>query len=189
MKLGSIINRLMPMLEDARWAEEALNKDDNQFTRRAYIRNVFSMIEGSIWVLKQIVLHAPVERGKIKRLSAAEYALLSDKTYELKSNGETKELVKHLKLPENVRFTFNVLFKYFNAEIDLGVGTLTWSNFLAAQSIRNRIAHPKNPEAFIISDDEIVICKETCSWFNQCMVLLFETLAATSNTNKEENAQ
>ena len=188
MNLRSIINRLMPILEDAQWAEEALDKEDNQFTRRAYVRNIFSMIEGSIWVLKQVVLHAPVENGKIKRLSVAEYALLDDKTYELKSNGEPKELVKHLKLPENVRFTFNILFKYFNAEIDLGVGTLTWSNFLAAQSIRNRIAHPKTPEAFIISDDEIAICKETCSWFNECMALFFETLVANSNSSKGENA-
>lgn len=38
----------MPMIKDAHWAEEALEKEDNQFTRRAYIRNVFAMIEGSI---------------------------------------------------------------------------------------------------------------------------------------------
>lgn len=28
----------MPMLEDARWAEDLLDKEDNQFTRRTYNR-------------------------------------------------------------------------------------------------------------------------------------------------------
>ena len=55
MKLGEIKNRLMPMLEDAHWAENALEIEDNQFTRRAYIRSLFAQIEGSIWVMKQTV--------------------------------------------------------------------------------------------------------------------------------------
>jgi hypothetical protein len=126
VKLGDIKDRLMPLLEDARWAEQALDKEDNQFTRRAYIRSFFAMIEGSIWVLKQTVLHASVPKGKITRLSPAEYALLSDKTYELKSNGQIKEQTKYLKLSENCRFTFDVLAKYFGAEFNLGVGTVSF---------------------------------------------------------------
>jgi len=72
MKLGEITDRLMPIREDAHWAEDALDKEDNQFTRRAYIRSLFAMIEGSILVLKQVVLHAPVQQSKVKRLSPAE---------------------------------------------------------------------------------------------------------------------
>jgi 1,2-phenylacetyl-CoA epoxidase PaaB subunit len=75
MKIREITDRLMPMLEDVRWAEEALEREDNQFTRRAYVRSLFALIEGSIWVLKQTVLYAPTSNGKEKRISAAEYAL------------------------------------------------------------------------------------------------------------------
>ena len=169
------------MLEDAQWAEEALEKEDNQFTRRAYIRSLFAMIEGSIWVLKQTVLHTPVPEGQIRTLSAAEYALLSDKTYNLKSNGQPKEQTKYLKLPDNFRFTFSVLGKFLDTSFDLGVGTVAWSNFLEAQAIRNRITHPKIPEDFEVSDDEIATCKETCSWFNQLILFFFNTLVLNAN--------
>lgn len=188
MKIGDIKDRLMPMIEDAHWTEEALDKEDNQFTRRAYIRSIFAMIEGSVWVLKQIVLHAPVQEGHVKRLSAAEYALLSDKTYELKSNGQPKEQTKYLKLPDNFRFTFNVLKKYFKADLDLGIGTVAWNNFLEAQKIRNRITHPKTSEEFEVSNSEIAVCKETCSWFNKLIVAFFNSLISNATTGVGNNA-
>lgn len=178
MRLRYIKDRLMPMIEDAHWAEEALDKEDNQFTRRAYIRSLFAMIEGSIWVLKQIVLHAPVQEGHVKRLSVAEYALLSDRTYDLKSNGQPKEQTKYLKLPDNIRFTFGVLEKYFKADFELGIGKVAWDNFLEAQAIRNRITHPKTSEEFEVSDSEIATCKETCSWFNELIVAFFNSLVS-----------
>ncbi len=183
MKLRNIKDRLMPMIEDAHWAEEALDKEDNQFTRRAYIRSFFGMIEGSIWVLKQTVLLAPVQEGRIKRISAAEYALLSDKTYDLKSNGQPKEQTKYLKLPDNFKFTFGVLEKYFKADFDLGIGTIAWDNFLKAQAIRNRITHPKTSEEFEVTDSEIAICKEACSWFNELIVTFFNSLVS-NGTNQ-----
>lgn len=178
-------DKIMPILEDALWAESALNSEDNKFTRRAYIRSLFSMIEGTVWILKQTVLHAPVRDGKPKRLSPAEYALLSDKTYDLTSSGEPKEQTKFLKLPENVRFTFNILSKYFGIKFDLGVGSTNWNFFLEAQKIRNRIAHPKTPEEFNISDDEIQTCKMVCSWFN---LLILKVLKGIASTKKQNNA-
>ena len=178
----------MPMIEDAQWAEEALDKEDNQFTRRAYIRNVFAMIEGSIWVLKQTVLHAPASEGKTKKILPAEFALLSDKTYELKSNGQTKEQTKYLKLPENFRFTFSVLTKYFGTEFNLGVGTIAWDNFRAAQEIRNRITHPKTVAEFKVTDIEIATCKEVCSWFNDLIVTFFNGIIVNVEKNAGKHA-
>ena len=93
MKVGDISDSLMPMLEDGKWAEGALEKDDNQFTRRAYVRSMFSIIEGPIWVLKQTILQATVPKGRIVKMSVAEYSLLSDRSYDLKSNGIIQEKV------------------------------------------------------------------------------------------------
>jgi hypothetical protein len=182
MKIIDIKDRLMPMIDDAHWAEQALDKEDNQFTRRAYIRSMFAMIEGSIWVLKQTVLHAPTADGKPKRLSIAEYALLSDKSFELKNNGETKEQTKYLKLPENFKFTFNILSKSFGIKFDLGIGSTAWQNFLKAQEIRNRITHPKTAAEFEVSNAEILVCTEACSWFNELIANFFNGL--TSNLKK-----
>lgn len=182
MQIGDIKNLLMPMLDDAHWAEQALDKDDNQFTRRAYIRSVFAMIEGIVWSLKQTVLQAPVSNGKIKRLSAGEYELLSDKSYDLKSNGEIREQTKHLKLPDNVRFTFKVLAEYFGIGFDLGVDTPLWGKFLAAQEIRNRITHPRTSVEFTVTDHEIEVCEQACSWFNN---LVFRFVGGLATQGRE----
>ncbi|WP_219033282.1 hypothetical protein [Shewanella algae] len=188
MKLGDIKDNLMPMLDDAHWAENALDADDNQFTRRAYIRSLFALIEGSIWVLKQTVLLAPVKQGNVKRLTAAEYALLSDKTFDLKSNGQPKEQTKFLKLPENIRFTFSVVEKYFGMKIDLEVGKEPWNKFLEAQQVRNRITHPKTPSDFVVSDSEITACKDACSWFNELVATFFNGLVRSKAGGAEGNA-
>ncbi len=188
MKLGDRRERLMSMIEDALWAENILEKEDNQFTRRAYIRSLFSMIEGAVWVLKQTVLLAPTSNGNIKKFTAVEYALLSDKTYELKSNGEPKVQTKYLKLPENFRFTFKILGKYFRINLNIGVGTVAWENFLQIQKVRNRITHPKTPTDFEVSDKEIDITKEVCSWFNELIFGFFNSLVTKTDGNGSQNA-
>jgi hypothetical protein len=179
MKLRDVIDRIMPMLEDARWAENALDCEDNQFTRRAYIRNVFAMIEGCVWALKQLVLDAPTKTGNPKKLPLADYSLISETTYELKSNGQIRTQPKFLKLPENVRFTFGLLEKYFQAKADLGVGGKSWADFVKVQEIRNRITHPKSSAQFTVSDEEIEMCKNVCSWFNSLIANFIETLVAS----------
>ena len=176
MKVGDISDSLMPMLEDGKWAEGALEKDDNQFTRRAYVRSMFSIIEGSIWVLKQTILQATVPKGRIVKMSVAEYSLLSDRSYDLKSNGIIQEKVKYLKLPDNLVFTFGLLAKYFGAEFNLGIGEVEWENFRKAQVIRDRITHPKAPAEFNISDAEIAICRATSTWFNKLIAAFFDRL-------------
>ncbi len=91
MKVKDIKDRLMPMLDDAHWAEEALEKDDNQFTRKSLHSKRLCDDQGTIWALKETVLHAPAPKGKTKWLLPGEYAILSDKSYELKANGQIKK--------------------------------------------------------------------------------------------------
>lgn len=177
MTIDDLDNTLDPLIQDIHWAEKVLDKEDNQFTRRAYIRSLFSTIEGSVWVLKKTLLHIAVHEGHIKNLSVAEFALLSDITYDLKNNGEPKEQEKHLKLPQNIRFTFDIFGKYFKIKFDLHIGQVEWNHFLDAQMIRNRIAHPKMPQNFEITDSEIEICKDACSWFLNLLLELYEGLA------------
>ena len=185
MRVGDISDSLMPMLEDGKWAEDSLEKDDNQFTRRAYVRSMFSIIEGSIWVLKQTILHATAPKGHIIKMSVAEYSLLSDRSYDLKNNGAIQEKVKHLKLPDNLVFTFGLLTKYFGAKFDLGIGTVKWENFIKAQAIRDRITHPKAPAEFKVSDAEIAICQATSTWFNSLIAAFFDRLKFNAKKNKK----
>lgn len=118
-------------------------------------------------------------------MSIAEYALLSEESYELKSNGEPKVQTKFLRLPDNIRFIFSLINKLFQANIDLGIGKQEWEKFRKALEIRHRIIHPKESKAFEITDKEIKMCKEVCSWFNVLVHECFEAITQTSKKVKE----
>ncbi len=109
MNLEQIRESLLVIMHDAAESERFLNtKPASQFARRTFIRSTFSTTEGAIWLLKTVCLKANPGKGS-PRLTIAEYALLKEQTYELKSNGEFKTSVKFLKLPDNIRFTFKMI--------------------------------------------------------------------------------
>lgn len=165
MKMRDIQQPMLKLIEDAAEAEALLAEKDSQFFRRAYIRSVFASIEGITWLIKQVCLKAQSPKGP-RRISLAEYALLSDQTYELKNNGEPSVQTKFLKLADNLRFTAKVVARLFGITLELGVGTITWEKFVKAISVRNRITHPKAAEEMTISDEDISLCKDVSGWFN-----------------------
>lgn len=179
MKMRDIKEPMLKLLEDAAEAEALLDEKDTQFFRRAYIRSIFALIEGTIWLIKQVCLKAKPHRGH-RFIDVAEYALLTDQSYELKNNGEPSVQTKYLKLPDNLRFTAKVVQRLFQATLDLGVGTTKWENFLKSVRVRNRITHPKTAEELTIKDDEISLCKEVSSWFNDLVYAFFQGVLTTS---------
>jgi hypothetical protein len=179
MKMRDIQEPMMKLLEDGVEAEGLLDEKDNQFFRRTYIRSIFASIEGTIWLIKQVCLKAKPHRGH-RLIGVAEYALLTDHSYELKNNGEPSVQTKHLKLPDNLRFTVNVVQRLFGARLELGVGTTKWDNFLKTVRIRNRVTHPKTAEELTITDEEIALCKEVSSWFNDLAYAFFQGVLTTS---------
>lgn len=188
MKLGDIKQPLLKLLYDAGEAETLLETNDSQFARRSYVRILFVYVEGATWLLKQACLKAKSPAG-VRRIKPAEYALLSDESYELKNNGETVVQTKFLRLPENVLFCIKVFNRLFGAEIDLGVGTTKWEGFLNALKIRHRITHPRNVSEFDITDDEIELCKRVCSWFNDMLHVCFQAMLRVSKSHDNNTEQ
>jgi hypothetical protein len=165
MVLRELKDPLIVLLQDAEEAETNLDANpESQFARRTYIRSIFSALEGTVWLLKTACLAAVDATGK-QLFTPAELALLREESYELRSNGEIKVSAKFLKLPDNIRFIYKFINKRFNSNIDTGSGGKKWEQFLISLEIRNRITHPKNTTAFIISDEETEICKGTSQWF------------------------
>ena len=93
-------------------AASALSKaNDSQFTRRAYIRSVFALIEGNIFQMKAMVLKSH-EEGHIS-LSIGELSLLKEESYDLADNGDYKVRSKFLQLQENIKFTLTLFARLY----------------------------------------------------------------------------
>ena len=184
MTIGQIKDSLMALLEDAGEAEAYLDTNPkSQFAKRTYIRSIFSCIEGTIWILKDVCFNAKPMKGK-RTMSVAEYALLKEESYELRNNGETSTSSKFLRLPDNIKFTFKTINKLFRSDIDLKIGKKEWTDFLESIEIRNRITHPKKATSFTITDKEITRCKNTSSWFND---LTHESMQAFLKEGTQNN--
>jgi RiboL-PSP-HEPN len=168
--LGEVARRIRKLLEDACVAEDYLNSNNSQFARRTYIRSTFAYMEGTIWVLKQLIIQT-VSQSKavtnpLQLLSLAELALLSDISYNLKENGEPYEQPKFLPMQKNLRLTVSVFNRFTRSSIDLQTNSTTWNRFNQIIQVRNRITHPKNVGDIDITDEEIQHAIEVCNWFN-----------------------
>jgi hypothetical protein len=40
-----------------------------------------------------------------------------------------------------------------------------WETFRKAMKVRDRLAHPKDPGALLVTDEELNQCKESVNWF------------------------
>ncbi|KUJ51825.1 hypothetical protein [Chryseobacterium sp. JAH] len=187
MKVGDIKKGLEPLLDDAFESEELLSKNRNsQFYRRVYIRSLFAYVEGSIWVMKQVCLKAKSIDGIQRKINISEYSILTEESYELKGNGDIKTGSKAINILDNIKFTFKTINKLFNGNLDFGVGSTNWEKLIIAKNVRNRITHPKNEKDMIISDDEILICEEVCSWFNILIHDCFNLFIESGNRIKKQ---
>ncbi|MGH7990946.1 MAG: hypothetical protein ACREDS_12250 [Limisphaerales bacterium] len=168
--LGDVSRRIQKLLEDACAAENYLRNNDSQFARRAYIRSTFAYMEGTVWLLKQLILQTTFQSKAITNplnyLSPSELALLSDISYDVKDNGESYEQPKFLPLNKNLRFTMNVLNRFTSSSVKLETDSKIWSRFNQMLKVRHRITHPKNSEEIDITNTEIQHAIEVCRWFN-----------------------
>ena len=162
-KLHDLTNPIVQFAADAGQAENNVDAEDTQYNRRATVRALFAMIEGTIFFLKQTALATSTVKKDV--LTTGELILLQDQTAEINTKGESELRTKYIRLQDNLKFTSHILRKLYGITIELGIGTKDWKNFVEAIAIRNRITHPKSTEDFLINDTNLQTIREVSSWF------------------------
>jgi hypothetical protein len=188
MTFRELKQTLLTISEDAGDAESYLEHNiHSQFARRVYVRSIFSGIEGTLFLLKTVCLNAKTN-NELRKISIAEYIVLKEEAYELNNNGEPLVQDKFFRLPENLKFTFRIINKLFNAKIDLNLKGNHWNEFLSAIKVRNRITHPKKVDSLLITDSEIEMCKNSSLWFNDITIEAIEAIWRIGRSlDKEED--
>src|SRR6266478_6508238 len=116
---------LMALFEDIRTAERELKENDSQFIRRAYVRTVFSSVEGFAFTLKKIALDKP------ELFTAGELALLREEDSHLTGSGEVRVGRQFQRTAENLRFAFSAFMRFHGRTTSLPVDE-GWNIFVAA---------------------------------------------------------
>jgi hypothetical protein len=147
---------------DAIVSHSRAKEEGTDYARRQYVRSVFAMIEGTIYVMKLLA-----KRPDIERFSAAELSLLSEESYDLNDMGKPIIRPHYLKLEKNIKFSFSMYAKSCDVSYILPVQEPGWNALKQSIKVRNRLMHPKNPGDLDVTNDELNNVEIADEWFNQ----------------------
>ena len=137
-----------------------MEANDDQATRRDFVRTVFAAIEGWILDYRQGVQES---LGNIRDLSPAEEAAFAEVNYTLTETGKLREQTQFFPTTTMFRFATRLVEQECGQPI-IDFSSREWKNFNDAFAIRNRVTHPKSIRDLNISADEIAIVRAAYEW-------------------------
>jgi hypothetical protein len=156
---SKLANELLDDVQDNYLRVEADNRASD---RRNYVRSVFAMLEGVTHLRKQIALEREAT-GQIE-LTAAERALILEEQYDLNDKGEVRISSKYPRLPQNMRFSYELTRRAISKAPELDTSGEGWMALKNAIRIRHRITHPKSPEDLVVTDDDLATMGCLSEW-------------------------
>ena len=152
-RLGELVDELRGDVDQA--IEEMEDYDDDQFSRRTYVRTVFAMIEGAVFALKQEALEQSC-LGKFD-LSSDDLAKLAEKS-------------GYLSFRENIKFTFPIFARAFGEtfKFDPSLGQAQgWRSLCQAKEVRDHLMHPKSVDQLEVNDSDLSTVKDAAEWVEE----------------------
>jgi len=146
----------------------------DQFWARAMVRTLFAYVEGSTFEMHRSLQQAN-DRGVI-RLSLSEQAILAELTFDLDQAGRPKSRPKFLQIDRNIRFVFALYARAAHSAYQLDVSGEGWQSFLSTIQVRNRITHPRDPNALDLTIQEIQAAVHTSMWYSGEVRALMRTV-------------
>ena len=141
-------------------ALERLERDDNQTSRRDFIRTLFAAVEGVVWQFRENI------RGSAEDLAELSPQLtmaLTETSYAVGENGKLIEQQRFIPLPTMIRLVTNVAKELVPA-LEVEINGKGWDDLKRTIVIRNRITHPKGISDLNISSDDTKIAWSGLMW-------------------------
>jgi len=164
----------------------SMDKINDQFYRRLFLRCVFSIIETYVHLTKELIkVKITLDNNQSIQLTWEELVILNEKKVFLETNGKVKTKEEFQRFEASLRFTLNTFSKIFELELP-NYEDGSFHKLIILSARRNDITHPKSPSKLIIKDNEIGDIVEVLRWFIsahnsinqkyiQWMVNVFET--------------
>ncbi len=199
---GEILRQLSLMLGelsgDMMLCEQGMQQAQSSW-RRLYVRSTFASIEGLSFFLKQHTLNNRLiecydsfKSGGTPDLPLRDLCLLQEESYSLKDNGKPKTSKAKLRTVPNVLFALTSFAESvgseYNMEKDQG-----YTSLKDAILIRDRLTHPKDLAALIVTDEELQTVKNAFDWVRRELTRIIEqtpgvTIKEDAPPNKANSA-
>jgi hypothetical protein len=167
-----------------RGSRELSANSSDQFLRRNLVRIFASFVEGSSFLLKQVVLrlHDPLqEHFSIEEMSKLKEIKLNP-TGEpvLDAQGIPKRC--HLPLHDNLKFTGTIFGRLCGSKYAVSYGSAGHQAFKRTISVRDRLMHPKAVKDLLVTNDETMDLQAAWQWHQTEMVALLNDSNSAINT-------
>ncbi|WP_321281060.1 hypothetical protein [Marinifilum fragile] len=137
---------------------------NNQFYRRLIIKNIFSLIESQLFIMREFLRFLMKNNTYSNKLNLEELIILSEKAVDLQTNGKVRPKQKINNFEPFLKFTFNTSAKVLEHP-KLDFGCEEYKKLSKMLKRRNDLTHPKSSEKMLIKDDEIRDTIDAYSWF------------------------
>lgn len=145
----------------------SLEKINNQFYRRLFLKSVFSIIETYIHILKEIVkIKIVTTSNSLINIDWQDLVILNEQKITLDNQGKIKTSSEFQKFEPSFRFTINIYEKSFNTKL-LDFNDDNFNKLKLLSIRRNDITHPKSFEKLTITDQEFKDIIRVFAWFMQ----------------------
>jgi hypothetical protein len=151
---------------DAVDAMARMEGNDNQSSRRDFVRAAFAAIEGWLWNYRQQV-HETI--GAVREFSSLEEAAFAEKSYTVSDTGKLHEQIRFLPATTMFRFVTRIAEEQYGGQL-VDFSSSNWTNFKSSIAVRNRITHPKTIEDLMLSDADIANVEAALLWLFEVVV-------------------
>ncbi|MUJ39655.1 hypothetical protein [Aliivibrio fischeri] len=158
------------LLDDCREGAEVWAEQLTDASKRAYVRTVFSFIEGNSHRLKLLWLECHKE-GYIK-LSEKELNCING--FKIEEDGQKKIIKSAFK--DSIKSSFSIASNAFNIKNPLITTGDDWRNFSRALEIRHRLTHPKTIEDLDVSIQNMQVVESACEFYRKATIELVTKL-------------
>ena len=136
-----------------------LEEQDTAFARRTYVRAAFAFIEGLLYSLKVGLL------AQETRLPVWQYINLSDKIGRPDRTGKIEfSEDNRLRFVNYCALVIRASYEILGLDPSHRFSDNGWRLLCEALEVRHRLTHPKRPDDFQVSDDEVGCVKEGLRW-------------------------
>ena len=147
----------------------------DQFWARTGVRTFFSWVEATTHEMKLLVIEA--HSIGLSPLSEPELAVVSDTSWEMGPTGEPVARPRVISIDRLLRFVHVRVGRAYGLEVALPVSEHGWQAFKQVLAIRNRITHPKNPEALLLAHAEALALTTAAAWHSDQTASLLSAAA------------
>jgi len=177
MKNDHIDSAIDELASDVEKTLTMLQKQDNQFHRRIYVRALFAYLEGFTYWMRQNAIE--IDRIALRRFGSIDWErhlLLYEEFPTIADNGKVEKKKQKISFKNRFSFSLRAYAEIVQCQIDL-FSDNGWSQLQHALQVRDRLMHPKQGKDLVVSDNDAKACREGYAWFSNLIVNKFNESA------------